>query len=184
LKRQSGLQSLIVRPHSSRLVAEDPDEEERMRQLVHALEEAVAPLPNEESKTWFRLHPEYIFDEEERAKANHFFHVAQRETGEVYTPKFFASFETHLGMRKPPPQRQAFEPRQAASPPRGPAVNYSAPPSRESPSMSTGRAPASLKLTPEELDLARTLKLSPDEYRRGKERMLREKGEGHHGDGR
>ena len=89
--------------------------------------------------------------------------------------------ETHLGLRdEAPPQRSTHPaaPRQN----RGPAV--SAPPTRETLSLSTGRPVSDVRLSAEERELAATLGLSDNQYAEGKRRMMREKGEGFHDDRR
>ena len=145
------------------------------------LEQALAAAP-EAARGWLRSHSEYLTDPEQNAHLQSAHWVARGETGEEYTPRYFRAVEVHLGLRdETPPQRSTrpAAPRQH----RGPAV--SAPPTRDSPSMSTGRPMRDgLRLNSEELQLAATLGITPDEYRQGKERMLREKGAGFHDDRR
>jgi hypothetical protein len=152
------------------------------------VEEAIRDWP-ERAKRWVRENPQLITDPEQAARLQYAHHIAARETGEQMTPRYFAAMESllELPQAEPPPQPQPPPQRQAPPPPRpsGPSAGYySAPPHREAPSMSTGRPQSGpTRLTSEELDLARTLKLSPDEYRAGKERMLREKAAGFRPDG-
>jgi len=76
-----------------------------------------------------------------------------------------------------PPPRPAAPPRQPARPMSGPPV--SAPPTRQAPSMSTGRAPNFRQpLNKEEVEVAQSLGVSLDEYQRNKERWQKMKAEG------
>jgi hypothetical protein len=124
---------------------------EQIDQFIAQLEEAIRPLP-EEARPWFRQRPEYIFDPEKTAAAQHFHNVAVRETGEHFTPRYFESLERNLGLRRPELRRQASAPsRPAAS-----SISYAAPPTREAPSFSTGRSmsESTVQLTPEEVHFA------------------------------
>jgi hypothetical protein len=160
------------------------------------LEAAIAPFPDT-AKAWLRQHRELLFDPRMNAAMQHYHWIA-RDEAEEYSPAYFERLEHHLGLRpvqdgpngqvaqmdrspierakqtlNPQPQRQASAP-------------VSAPVSRESPSWSSGR-PASettLKLTPQEAELAATIGITPQQYLEGKKRMLREKGEGYHDHGR
>jgi hypothetical protein len=151
------------------------------------LEAALAPFPDT-AKEWLRAHREILSDPRANAALQHFHYVAKEESGEEYSPAYFERLEHHLGLRsaaapepdvsnetiaQPAPRRQSGGP-------------VSAPVSRESPSWSSGR-PASesrVNLTGQELELAHTLGLSPQEYLEGKKRMLREKQAGLHDHGR
>src|SRR5262249_24920784 len=175
---------------------------QRRQQPVDLIEQAIANLP-ERMKRWYQTYPELLTDPEKAAQIQYCHHVARREVGEEFTEPYFDRMEQMLGFKQeqkplqprpqpngngqgpPDPNRQHAAPRNAAPVQRqqyaGPPV--SAPPTRDAPSMTTGRAPSEpMRLTNEELELARTLKLSPQEYAEGKKRLLREKGEGYHTD--
>jgi len=73
-------------------------------------------------------------------------------------------------------------PMPAPTPPRNPPVRQqhggslvmSAPPTRDAPSFTTGRRQSdTTRLTADEADMARRLKISPEEYARQKEKMIR-----------
>src|SRR5262245_57173704 len=51
-------------------VAEEPEPPE-LEQFQEQLEQAIAPLPTEEAKHFFRMHPEFLYDPEQQARANH-----------------------------------------------------------------------------------------------------------------
>jgi hypothetical protein len=159
--------------------ADDPDEQARLDEFRQQLEEAIAPLPNEDAKRWFRLHPEYLFDQEKSAQANHYHYVTTREAGEPFTPQWFERFETNLGLRQPAPPQQRQAP---LARPAGPSVGYAAPPTREAPSMSTGHIPSDgrVRLTKEEVDFAKQNGISLEDYAKGKLRLRREREAGMH----
>jgi len=111
-------------------------------------------------------------------------------------PDFIPTLERHLGIapagngqpqpqpqpqpRPQPQQRNAEAPRSRVS-----AASVSAPPTREAPSMTTGRPVGRLPpLTEEEINLARSLGITADEYQRQKERMNAMKAAGVIQDGR
>lgn len=159
-------------PEPSRVVDGDP------------IEEAIRDWP-ERAKGWVRDDPKFITDPEQSARLNYAHHFAVRETGENGTPRYYFAMESllELPQAEPSPQPQ----QQQASAPSRPAgaANVSAPPSRESPSMSTGRPVVSSKVTlsAEEREVARASGLSDEQYARGKQRMLREKAAGMHDHG-
>ena len=124
------------------------------------LEQLLATMP-EGAREWLRKHPQYLSDPEKNAHIQHAHLVSNR-------------LERHLGLR---PQRQPQQTRPTAPRERAGAP-VSAPPTRETVSLTTGRPSGDISLNREELDLARTLGLSAQEYRDGKARMLRMKGEG------
>jgi hypothetical protein len=144
-------------------------------------EQMVSDLP-ERMRDWYRVDPQFL--EERAAQVQYAHHVVRRELGEEFTDPYYDRMEYALGLRHaaPLPEPRPLPERKVSAPTRqqsGPPV--SAPPSRESHSMSTGRpvdGPASL--TGEEKQLARTLNLTDEQYRKGKERMLREKAGGFH----
>jgi hypothetical protein len=111
---------------------------------------------------------------------------------DVSTDSYFSKKEELLGLTQPRQTngngaaQPAPAPRQSAPAPQQarPASPVSAPPHRDAPSMTTGRSASEpLRLTAEELSLAATMGISPQQYAEGKKRMLREKAAGLH-DGR
>jgi len=158
------------------------------------LEQMIAHLPPRVQR-WYRAHPEFLTDPEKAAQIQYCHHVARREVGEEMTEPYFDRMEQMLCLRQQPPIGVEGRPQSngngrtesAPAPTRpvdrpeqrmaGPAV--SAPPSREPPSMKTGR-PVSYRapLTQGELDVAASLGISPQEYAQQKEKMLRLKQSG------
>jgi hypothetical protein len=172
-----------------RLAAEPPQQQQSP---ADQLEQAISAMP-ERVKRWYRAHPEYLVDPEKAAHIQYCHHRAARETGEQFTDPYFERMESLLGFRQQPqPQQRQPQPngnghapaapaRNGAQPVRqqrpGPAV--SAPPSRESPSMTTGRATGHrAPLSEVEMEIARNSGLSPEEYMQQKEKMLRLKAQG------
>jgi hypothetical protein len=141
------------------------------------LEQALANVP-EQARHWLRNHPQYLLDPEDNAHLQSAHYVAVEKTGgEQFTPRYFRAMETHLGLRDEDVPHRSTRP--IAPRHRGPAV--SAPPTRDTLSLSTGRPLRDgTRLSAEELSLAATIGITPEEYRLGKERMMREKGEGYH----
>ena len=141
-------------------------------------ERAISHLPDR-VKGWYRSRPQLLTDPEGAARVQYAHHVAAREVGEQFTDPYYQRMEVMLGLRQP--ERVAAP--KVSAPPR-PAVPMSAPVQRDAPSFSTGRpANSPVQLTGEQRQLARTLGLTDDQYRKGVERMNREKAGGFHQDG-
>jgi hypothetical protein len=137
---------------------------------------------------WLAEHPEYMDPAD---------HVAQAE---IYTatlkcnrdgkswdkPDFIPTLERHLGIAPRTNGQTQSRPIERPSAPAAPryeapprqqqrsTVPMSAPPTREPPSMSTGR-PQSFRapLTKDELEIAQASGISPERYQQEKEKMLR-----------
>src|SRR5262249_30708384 len=139
--------------------------EEPQQAQEPTLEQIIAGFP-ERVQRWYRAHPEFLTDPEKAAQIQYCHHVARRETGEEMTGPYFDRMEVMLGIapatngngnghvapprsqdtttvparpvtvdRPPPPIGVEGRPQRMSVP-------VSAPPTRESPSMSTGRAPS------------------------------------------
>jgi hypothetical protein len=144
----------------------------------------------ERAKRWLREHPEYIQDISKNATIIALHDVAKRQAGSEWDDRYFEKMEGLLGLR-PEPQRNSNGTQQSTSrksePVRqryaGPPV--SAMPSRDIPSMSSGR-PTSYHepMTMQEAEIARASGISNDEYRMQKEKLMRLKASGVIPDGR
>ena len=159
-------------------------------QQPQTIEQAIASLPKR-AQGWYKSHPEYFTDPEGAARMQYAHWVVKRETGEEFTEKYFDRMESLLGFQQPPAQTKTAPtvnghapvsaptapPRDAApvrQQPQRPGPSVSAPPTRSTPSMTTGRPPTSRPaLTNEELMLAASLKISPEEYAQQKDKMKR-----------
>jgi hypothetical protein len=164
------------------------------------MEAAIASLPARVQR-WYRAHPEFLTDPEKAAQVQYCHHVAAREVGEQFTDPYFDRMEHLLGFRQ---QQQQAKPngngtgqvhigtnqkiplRNVQAAPAAPARNgggpvrqhagpsVSAPPTREPPSMSTGKPLGRrVPLTEDELAIARNSGISPQEYQDQKEKMER-----------
>jgi len=159
------------------------------------LEDVIAHLP-ERAKRLYREHPEFATDPEKAAQIQYCHHVAAREVGEQFTDPYFDRIEQMLGIaRRSNGQTQQHRPSPApAAPPRSheapirqqrSAIPVSAPPTRDVPSMATGRPTGGpVKLTAEQFEAAKFSGISPQEYARQLERMNRMKASGEIDDGR
>src|SRR5262245_8240335 len=128
------------------------------------------------AKVWLRQHPEYVTDFNKSQEIRALHNVAARQAGSEFTDHYFQRMEDLLGLAptpsqqppRPAPQRQSTPVRQYVGPP------VSAPPTRETPSMTTGRPMSGpVKLTREEHDLAHSLGITEQEYLLQKQRMER-----------
>jgi hypothetical protein len=158
-----------------RFAESQPHEPPTTEQIIEATQ-----LP-EKAKRWLREHPEYISDINKNQTIIALHDTAKRQAGSEWTDSYFERMEDLLGIKPAPPAPRNSEPvrRQQYS---GPPV--SAPISRDSPSLTTGRPTNEpTKLTGEEIALARSMGISPQEYAEGKKRMHREKAAGLHQNG-
>jgi len=145
-------------------------------------EAAIQHLPPR-VQTWYRNDPSWLTDPERAACITYAHHVSLRETGSVGSDDYYRRMESLMGLRdaspEPTPERsRASEP----APRQYSGAPVSAPPSRESHSMATGRPVDRVSLSHEEAALAKSLGLTSQQYLDGKARMLREKQGGFHRD--
>jgi hypothetical protein len=145
-------------------------------------EAAIQHLPPR-IQAWYRNDPSWLTDPERAACITYAHHVSLRETGSVGSDDYYRRMESLMGLRdaspEPSPERsRASEP----APRQYSGAPVSAPPSRESHSMATGRPVDRVSLSHEEAALAKSLGLTSQQYLDGKARMLREKQGGFHRD--
>jgi hypothetical protein len=177
MQRAEGLQREATPQYAESQPHEPPTTEEII---------ANSGLP-ERAKTWLREHPDYIHDPAKNNTIIALHDTAKRQAGSEFTDAYFEKMEDLLGITPTAPQSNNGARQQPRAAPvrqqySGPPI--SAPISRDSPSMSSGRPQNEpTRLTGEELQLARSLGLSPQQYAAGKERMTREKKAGLHGNG-
>ena len=141
---------------------------------------------------WLKKHPQFFNDAIAQAELNLATMKCVRDGLTWNDDNFIPTIERHLGFRTqqqprpngsangheirpqpsaPAPQRNGAQPRQQQRPA---GIPVSAPPTRDAPSMSTGRAQNHrAPLSEAEMEIARNSGLSFDEYQREKERMLR-----------
>jgi hypothetical protein len=139
---------------------------------------------------WLADHPQYLDPNDSVAQAEiHLATVKCMRDGKTWdAPDFIDTIERHLGFapatngrtqdmrvesRPSPPAPQVAPPRQRM------AVPVSAPPTRESPSMATGRAPSHrAPLNADELYIAQQSGQTPEQYQEQKERLRKLKESG------
>jgi hypothetical protein len=154
------------------------------------VEAAIATLPPR-VQGWYRNNPSLLINPEQVARVQYAHWVAKRETGEELTDRYFDRMEAFLGLKQNVPKpatnghTSPAAPRPApATAPRNPTPmrqqqqrpgpSVSAPPTREVPSMASGRPVGRrLPLNAEELQIAQSLGLSAEEYQTQKEKMER-----------
>jgi hypothetical protein len=147
----------------------------------------------ENAKSWLRAHPEYVSDPIKNAQMQKMHNVAEYQAGSEFTERYFDRMEILLGLRQEQPRQVQERPVTNAAPatdrvplrraPAGPPV--SAPPTREPPSMATGKSRSFRQpLTADELHIAQACGQTPEQYQAEKEKMLRLKASGVIQDGR
>jgi hypothetical protein len=150
-------------PQAPKFATEPPQERDPLEQIL-------ATVP-EGARGWLREHSEYLGDPEQTARLQYSHLVAARETGDQdFGDRYYERLEHHLGLR---PQRQPQQTRSVSRPAVRQQTSVSAPPTRDSISMSTGRPTGgTMSLSGEEREFARMLGLSDAEYAENKRRML------------
>lgn len=116
-------------------------------------EQAIAQLPDA-AKTWLRGHRDYMTDQRKNIKIQAAHFEVLDEGVQAYSPEYFESIETKLGLR----QKKVTTDDDDNPDPEPPArrAPVSAPVSREVASPSTGRStPTKITLTAEEREMAR-----------------------------
>src|SRR5262245_61988508 len=162
--------------------AEPEPETPQMEDPLEQFEAVIQHLPDR-AKAWFRKDPALLFNPERAAQLAYVHHVAARETGGENSDEYFDRVESMMGLRNvsvSPELPQPERPRPSAPVrPRYNGAPVSAPPTREAPSLSSGRTMNErTPLTREELEVARASRISPEEYQKQKQKMLRLKAAG------
>jgi hypothetical protein len=138
------------------------------------------------AQAWLRAHSDYVTDAAKNERMQKMHHVAEYQAGgQAFTDDYFNRMDVLLGfkpeVRQQPQQQLVTQQRQ----PVRQGVPVSAPPSRDSLSLSTGRpASAPTQLTAEEFALVRSLGITPEVYRDKKRLMNELKANGTIQDGR
>jgi hypothetical protein len=167
-----------------RLAAAEPQREQQTAQTVPA-----------HVQDWLNRHPEYLNDVVAQAELNVATMKCVRDGLNWNDNDFIPTIERHLGFgeQQPPAQTKTapiqenkvngHAPVSAPTAPRNPTParqqqrpgpSVSAPPTRTTPSMTTGKPLTSRPaLTNEELMLAASLRISPEEYAQQKDKMQR-----------
>jgi hypothetical protein len=161
-------------------LASEPPQEQQMPTAEQIV--ASSGLP-ENAKDWLRAHPDYVLDPVKNAKLQKMHNVAEYQAGSEFTAPYFHRMEILLGLKQeaqPSNGKQPSAPTASrnVAPPRQ-TMAVSAPPSRESPSMLTGR-PQSHRapLTADEMFIAQQSGQTPEQYQEQKEKLRRLKESG------
>jgi len=149
----------------------------RMDDPREQFEALIQHLPNR-AKAWYRADPSWLTDPERAAHINYAHHVAVRETGTEGSDEYFDRMEHMLGLRNvsvaPPPAPE--RPRPEPVRPRYAGAPVSAPPTREVPSLSSGRTVNDrTPLTRDEREIARASRMTDQEYQQQKAKIQRMK---------
>lgn len=179
-RRLARAESNIAQLESGKAVYEQKREERKTEAAVQrqqpapqqqdAFEAAIASIPSEPAKDWLRKHPDYITDVRKNAKikAAHFDVIEEGHA--QFTPAYFESLETHLGLR----QKADTQRRQPV---------MSAPPTRDVPGASNGyQRPSQVTLTPEQREAARIAGIDEVTYARNVIKLNEMKKAGHYGE--
>lgn len=133
-------------------------------------EASIASLPDT-AKTWLRQHPEYVRDNRKNAKIGALHWDVIDEGHEAFSPAYFESLETHLGMRQKADDTP--EPTSRRNPP------VSAPPTRDVPSTSNGKRDGGrITLTPQQREAAKIAGVDEVTYAKGLQEVERRRKEG------
>lgn len=137
-------------------------------QQQDAFETTIAAFPDA-AKGWLRNHREYVTDPRKNAKIQSLHWDVIDEGHEQFTPAYFESMESHLGLRQP------------ISNGSGNGVQVSAPPTRDVPSGSNGnRSSTRITLTPEQREMARISGVDELTYVKGIQELEARKKNGHY----
>jgi hypothetical protein len=159
-------------PSHPQFAAEPPQQQQApsAEQII-----AGANIPDA-AKNWLRQHSEYVTDPAKNARLIKMHNVAEYQAGGEFIPAYFERMDVLLGHRQeaPPSSNGNAAPRPAPAPVRqrqygGPV---SAPPSREPPSMVTGRpSRGPVRLTEEQRECCRQWGISEQQYADNQEKM-------------
>ncbi len=136
-------------------------------------EAQIANLPDS-AKSWLRQHPSYMTDAKKNRQIQYLHDRAEEKNLEPFSSTYFEFIETELGLR----QRAAVDESDDDEP--APRMVVSAPPSKETHSMSSGKTRSSVTLTPEHREFARISGIGEVEYARQLLELERRKKTGHY----
>ena len=187
MERAENLQREIAQ--QSPQFATEP-QEQQMPTAEQIIESSGLP---ENAKDWLRRYPDYVLDPIKNAQMQKMHNVAEYQVGGEFTERYFDRMEILLGIKQEQPRQVQERPVTNAAPATGNgapprrqmAAPVSAPPTRDVPSMSTGKSRSwRAPLTADELHIAKACGQTPEQYQQEKEKMLRLKASGVIQDGR
>jgi hypothetical protein len=145
---------------------------------VDPFEQQIGAVPDP-AKVWLRGHRDYVTDTRKNAKIQSLHWDVLDEGHTAFSPSYFESLETHLGLRQPPKVEDDDAPQPA---PQRQETVVSAPVSRsDSPTLS-GAKPSSTRvtLTPEEREAAKLSGVDERVYAQNKLKLQELKKQGHY----
>lgn len=127
------------------------------------------------AKRWLRAHPEFLTDPRKNAKIQSLHWDVVDEGHEPFSDAYYASLETHLGMRKKetPKVEDEEEPERTAI--------VSAPVSREVPTNDGKRSTGTVRLTAAQREAAKMAGITETEYAKQLQKLNEEKASGNYG---
>src|SRR5262249_1603165 len=154
------------------------------------VQQAAQSIP-EHVQEWLKEHPQYlnIQDPVAQAEINLATLKAIRDGKTWHDPGFLETVERHLGLAPATNGRAAERPAEIERPPAAPTPRpapvrqhvgppVAAPGGREPPAMTSGRVPSDVRLSAEEVEIARASGITPQEYAEKKKLMLQLKAAG------
>lgn len=167
---------------AAEMVQQQPQRPAQVAPANDAFEQAIAALAPE-SQQWLRRNPQYIQDASLHQRLIQAHHVAEYEGYQANTPSYFQAIEAKLGLRPGAPSGAPSAPGRAQggapgapgraqSPQNGPArvPTVAAPVGRSAGITSNPSNPGKLtvRLTPVEVQIAKDLGMTAEEYAKGK----------------
>ena len=144
----------------------------QMRQFTDPVEQFASKL-SAPSAAWIRAHPEYVRDQAKNAELLAADQIARARGLALDSPEYFRSVERSLELSRPDPVTDDADPVAAAQATGGRrAAPASAPVSRAG--HGTGSRPNVVRLTSEQVEMARNMDMKPEEYARHLQALQRE----------
>lgn len=130
------------------------------------------------AKTWLRAHPDYLTDQRKNSKIQSLHWDVIDEGHSAFSPAYFESLETHLGLRKAP----VVEEKVVVQQPQQRTSILSAPVSRETPSTPTTPRGGKITLTQDQREAAKIAGVTEAEYAKQLQKLNAMKANGTYGD--
>lgn len=151
-----------------------PPQEQRVNEQPRAPQ--LPPL----AVQWLQNHPDYMKDSRKNAEVQHFHYKVVDEGHEAYSPEYFESLETHLGLRT----ADESEPEPVVQKQKVTTPMVSAPVSRDVPSSShRPTKPGEVKLSAAQKEAAKASGITETEYAKQVLRLQNEKMNGNYSGG-
>ncbi len=153
LQLESGKQRLESAPKPVARAPQDP---------VEKFAQSLSP----QSAAWVRSHPEYVRDPKKNSKMLAAHQMALADDIAADSPEYFAAIERTLGLSMPDPEPDADPMAEAARPAARRSAPAAAPVTRSG--NGAGPRPNVVTLSPAEVEMAKMMDMTPEEYARNK----------------